>query len=91
MDVNISRTKLRRLEKEASIGRKFLSAKKRRQNNSTKLGRLLHGIDIAHATKIGVNTLEKIVTLSTMAFFANLDFWKVIWNASPKCVLLSRH
>ena len=72
--VNISRSKLRRLEKEASIGRKFLSAQKRKQYKSTKLGRLLHGIAIAHATKIGVNTLEKIITLSTMAFFANLGF-----------------
>ena len=48
--VNISRSKLHRLEKEGSIGRKFLSAKERKQYKSTKLGRLLHGIAVAHAT-----------------------------------------
>ena len=72
--VTISRRKLQHLEKEAAIGRKFLLAKKRKQYKSTKLGRLLQGIAIAHATKIGMNTLEKIITLSTMAFCANMGF-----------------
>ena len=70
--IRISRRKLKTLEKEAAIGRKFLDAQKKRQYVSTKLGRLLHAIAIAHCTKIGALTMEKMITLVTAALCANI-------------------
>ena len=65
---------LKKLEREAALGRKILECRKNKQYKSNKLGRLLHGVALAHCTKIGVVTMEKIITLSTAAFFANLGF-----------------
>ena len=70
--IRISRRKLKTLEKEAAIGRKFLDAQKKKQYVSTKLGRLLHAVAMAYCTKIGVLTMEKIITLVTAAFCANI-------------------
>lgn len=80
----ISKRKLQILEKEAEVGRKFIDVARGKQYKSTKLGRLLYGMAVVHTTKIGVNTLEKIIILATMVFFANIGYSQVKINSIAK-------
>ena len=65
---------LKKLEREAALGRKILECRKNKQYKSNKLGRLLHGVVLAYCTKIGIVAMEKVISLSNAAFFANLGF-----------------
>lgn len=51
----------------------LLNVGKTRQYKRTKLGRVLHGMSVAHATKIGGNTLEKIYPFHN-GIFANMGY-----------------
>lgn len=67
---------------------------KRKQYKATKLGCLLHGIALAHTTKVGCMTLEKVIALSNAAFLANIGCPKyMVFNAvelSPLALTLKK-
>ena len=65
--------KLRALEKDAKLSRQIMKKlKKAKQYKGSAVGRRLHAMAMLHAPTLGLESLEKVMALSSAAFAANL-------------------
>ena len=64
---------LNELKRDAKIGETIRTKLgKNKIYRSTKVGRQLQDLALAHATKVGMVTMEKVIVLSNAALLANL-------------------
>ena len=67
--ITISKRKLQTLEKEASIGRKFLSKMNNKKYIASPNARTMLGIMMAHVPKVSLENVELIIAMSNASLF----------------------
>jgi len=71
--VTILLKKLKALEKDAKLSRQIMKKlKKAKQYKGSAVGRRLYAMAMLHAPTLGLETLEKVMALSSATFVANL-------------------
>ena len=68
----VSKQRLRVLEQHKVFVRRIKKSFNIKQYHGTPLGRRLHAMAMLHAPKVGVETMEKIISLLAAAFAANI-------------------
>ena len=77
------------MEKSATVSQTLLDAMPRKQYKITNLGRILHRVEIAHITNIGVVTMEKVIALSIVAYFGNIEYSeKIVGSVLQLCLFV---
>ena len=70
--ITISKRKLQTLEKEASIGRKFMSKMNNKKYVASPNARTMLGIMMAHVPKVSLENVELIIAMSNASLFLDM-------------------